>query len=1287
MVMSALVLVTGIGAPALAAGNDMTVAISPVDQTVPAGSTISYEVNWQCGSVGASSCDNAKLEVEIPASSPDGILLEIGSYTAVTVDGVSYPVRVEGTGADRKIVWDFPASFSPGKYQTVTFTLNTQNWVTPDGTTITPKATFTSSLGSATQEAPPATITADIGVHIVKTKSQPAEDRPYLDGEVTYKLEPGYPQQWTSPKSKTPFINFCNANQAGMAAMTDMQIVDQLPAGAVFVRATGDHTYDPQSHTVTWQLGDSHLPDDDGGAPFCNYYFADPVFVTVVYPTAVFEDVANTDQKVRNTATVTGKPWLRNTVISDDTAAEHPLQAGGEGKFTVQKANTYSSSNERGAEFNRGGHAAYSSAGKGFLYSFSVEDEARLAAGVWNLVDMMPCGFTSPTDTTATGCDAPAFTDISFGAVRSVAELKVHWTTNQGRAGICTIPGSDDQADTTTRFCEGVAPKTGISMADGEWITKFEVKDNPLNIGTSGSLLVFGAVNRDLPLDNSAAVANGEYQPHFYDQNTQLPAPGVTPASQHPLWVTVENCTAENTVTWRGGSMSQNDRLVDPDHPGRCGFVRVTRDPIEISTEKRVYNPALSTTVDEQTRQASAQPGDALRVEMLTSRGRWDGATDAQIAAKRFTPTLTEILPENLEFAPADSANPLYYSLESPWAGYSEWSRPASAVEAKLGKPRLTVSEVIIDGKTRTKLVVDFPNMPTGGGLLISDPEFSGIGDILNVGFDVRVKAATPPATYRNYTLTQAAEAATEYLKCESPGVMVDPKVTDATTNWAPLDRETNGVEGPEADSGCRANKPYTVVLAPGLSAAKQVKGVRDEAFVGSPGIGSTDSTGDALYQIPLQNSGNVELRDVAVYDVLPRVGDTGVRPGADQRGSEFNVFLTGPVTGLPSGAQAEYSKSTNPCRGELAGDGTGSHTSAPAGCSDDWTSAEPADWSTVTALRVTFGTRVWQPGESHTISFPARAGGGDGADLTKVAWNNVALAAKRAADGRPMLPTEAPKVGLQLTPDLSWRKVDGLDTDRLLAGSEWTLTPVVADGEEMPPGEWPLTIADCESAGACTGRDTDAASGKFTLSGIPWGEYELRETKAPAGFVALDAPVRVNISEGKLNRATWTYEIGTIANFKPGVDLSWKKTDEEGVLLAGSSWNLVPVDAAGQPLPGGTVISLSDCVADSASECAGHDRDPAAGQFTLTNVPAGTYHLVETQAPAGFVKLDTPIKVTVAGDTEVKLGDIVNRQVEVPALPLTGGIGSFLFMLGGGAFLVLMCVFAARSVRARRLI
>lgn len=146
-------------------------------------------------------------------------------------------------------------------------------------------------------------------------------------------------------------------------------------------------------------------------------------------------------------------------------------------------------------------------------------------------------------------------------------------------------------------------------------------------------------------------------------------------------------------------------------------------------------------------------------------------------------------------------------------------------------------------------------------------------------------------------------------------------------------------------------------------------------------------------------------------------------------------------------------------------------------------------------------------------------------------------------------------------------------------------------------------------------------------------------------------------------------------------VTLSWNKVDPSGSKLKGSEWNLVPLKSDGTP-DQASAIAVQDCVAANTAACAGADKDPAVGAFLLTGLVPGKYWLVETKAPAGYQLLEQEIELVV--NTNLGFGDIENDLVVVPVLPLTGGMGSYLFT--GGALICVVFVVAALLLQRRQI-
>lgn len=137
-----------------------------------------------------------------------------------------------------------------------------------------------------------------------------------------------------------------------------------------------------------------------------------------------------------------------------------------------------------------------------------------------------------------------------------------------------------------------------------------------------------------------------------------------------------------------------------------------------------------------------------------------------------------------------------------------------------------------------------------------------------------------------------------------------------------------------------------------------------------------------------------------------------------------------------------------------------------------------------------------------------------------------------------------------------------------------------------------------------------------------------------------------------------------------PG-SLIWYKVDDHYNALAGSVWALIPVSADGQPT-GAQPMPIPDCIADSPSDCDGHDRDPAAGSFKVVGLDYGSYALAETVSPAGYL-LNLHTEQVDLAIAEQDLGEFLNFQQFVPEIPLTGGFGAQVIQSIGALALLTM--------------
>lgn len=226
--------------------------------------------------------------------------------------------------------------------------------------------------------------------------------------------------------------------------------------------------------------------------------------------------------------------------------------------------------------------------------------------------------------------------------------------------------------------------------------------------------------------------------------------------------------------------------------------------------------------------------------------------------------------------------------------------------------------------------------------------------------------------------------------------------------------------------------------------------------------------------------------------------------------------------------------------------------------------------------------------------------------------------------------------------------------------------------------------------AAAGTAKDTDWTlkavgdkdSGNKTIEGktgseavtnakVKAGKYSLSESEGPKGYEASDWVCEPSTGSAKVtsDKSSVTLKAGdevtcTITNTAKTGAVTWSKTDESGNALKGSVWTLTH--------PDGKSTEIEDCVAASADKCSGSDKDPAAGKLSVDKLEWGDYTLVEKKAPAGYILDDTEHTFTISGDKLSKefAEPFENEQKPPVALPLTGGTGSQIYLIGGAALL-----------------
>lgn len=203
------------------------------------------------------------------------------------------------------------------------------------------------------------------------------------------------------------------------------------------------------------------------------------------------------------------------------------------------------------------------------------------------------------------------------------------------------------------------------------------------------------------------------------------------------------------------------------------------------------------------------------------------------------------------------------------------------------------------------------------------------------------------------------------------------------------------------------------------------------------------------------------------------------------------------------------------------------------------------------------------------------------------------------------------------VTGQVIWSKVD--DAGNPLAGTVFTLASPALNG-----GQKEVTDCATDNAGtACpkSSIDQDPRAGYFKVVGLTWGEYSITETQAPAGY-HLSSTTLTKTLDGSAPAAsrddnTPALNLGQVTTTRVKGSATWTKTDERGNPIKGAQWSLIPLDSNGRPHPD-QARTITDCVGTCAQ--GGLDTDANPGAFKLAELGYGSYRLIETKPPTGYI-------------------------------------------------------------------
>ncbi|MCF2706784.1 Cna B-type domain-containing protein [Arcanobacterium haemolyticum] len=270
----------------------------------------------------------------------------------------------------------------------------------------------------------------------------------------------------------------------------------------------------------------------------------------------------------------------------------------------------------------------------------------------------------------------------------------------------------------------------------------------------------------------------------------------------------------------------------------------------------------------------------------------------------------------------------------------------------------------------------------------------------------------------------------------------------------------------------------------------------------------------------------------------------------------------------------------------------------ADASTSLTWTESVD-DYSKVTGIKVALKDgQSFASGEELDVIAPMKAP--SDAALADRAYADFAI----SSDGSDFVPTN--RVWNEIyepSSDLIITKTD--DNNAPLAGAKFRVTNKADDKD--------------------TREITTGSDGKAQVT-LPLGQYTVTESEAPTGYVLSETTYDADIVEDVPTELSVTNQPRNLVVTKVDSADATKK-------LAGATFELRTA--------GGTVVGQPQTTNDD-------------GQVTFSKLAIGTYQLVETQEPGGYVLASTPVSVTVenAGatvqvtNTLIEKGDITATKV-----------------------------------------
>jgi uncharacterized repeat protein (TIGR01451 family) len=211
----------------------------------------------------------------------------------------------------RTVTWNLP-NLSPGAGSAVTLGLEVDTLTPPsNGASLTNSASFSSNETQPTSASAPVSIAAAL---LTLTKT-------------------GSPEPVQAGDSLGYLFNYSNT---GSATATGAQIRDLLAANLIFQGLTGNGSYDPGTHSVTWNLAD--IPVGGSGSVTLAVQVASPLLSGTVIPNEAIISSLGTSPIRSQTAVNTASS--APTLTLNKVGTPDPVAPGGTLTYTITAENT-----------------------------------------------------------------------------------------------------------------------------------------------------------------------------------------------------------------------------------------------------------------------------------------------------------------------------------------------------------------------------------------------------------------------------------------------------------------------------------------------------------------------------------------------------------------------------------------------------------------------------------------------------------------------------------------------------------------------------------------------------------------------------------------------------------------------------------------------------------------------------------------------------------------------------------------------------------------------------------